>query len=332
MKTILKLHPHRHTGKLLHHRHTSYRALFLLLALTGAVLLTPVDMARADSYLVSAVVPAPLPDDPAVITSPRDGSVVNQPNIIVKGNCPVIDPPIIVVLYDGSVIVGSQYCGGDGSFSIPISLTVGSHSIVPHITNFTGQSGPTGNPVLITFDPPAITTSTTTVMVSPGGGQKQTSPPLEILTDSPYVLYGPKKDAVWSGTVRGGTPPYGITLDWGDGAIENHHNISSGPISLRHHYSRAKLYELHIELRDTQGHVRGLSIVALSPAIYNNSGPTIVGSTNLSRNWTLYTLYTLTVVALTLFWHRERTRYAHQPVPAPTTRRRRQPAAKARKR
>jgi hypothetical protein len=343
MQKLLKLHPHKHTGKLLHHRHTSYRALFLILALTGAVMLAPIGMARADDYVVSAIVPAPLPDGPAVITSPTDSGTTTQATTVIHGNCPVIDPPIIVVLYEGTNVIGSQQCAGDGTFAIPVSLNPGSHTIITQVMNFTGQNGAAGTPVVITYTPTAAQNAPTAT-----GSNAQSSSPADdqdagshigtgasvyptITTDNPFLIFGPDKDAIWTGDIQGGTAPYTVTINWGDGTIQKIHNVSEGLFRAHHHYTVMKTYSVRMEVRDVKGRVLGVTITAISPAQFSAyPAPSIIGSTNLSRTWLLYGLYILTVVALTMFWHRERLHYAQQRVPITVTKRR-APAKRKRK-
>lgn len=318
--SLLKLHPHKHTGKLLHHRHTSYRALFLLLVMTGVVLLVPFKMARADSYNVNAIVPAPLSTEPAVITNPSDSTVVRQPNVRFSGSCPVINPPLIVVLYDGSSIVGSQYCATDGTFSILVGLTPGHHSIVPQIMNFTGQMGTAGKAVLITYIAPIASDASPAVPASQAVTPKPAGDnSLKIITGAPFIIYGPAKDAIWKGRIGGGAPPYGLTISWGDGTINKRTALSTGGLELRHHYNHSLIYQVRIDVYDAAGNVQGISLIALTPAAYASytATPTWIDSTNLSRAWLLYVLYLVTIAVLVLFWQRERVYYAKQVVPFP---------------
>jgi hypothetical protein len=362
-RNLLQLHPHKHTGKLLHHRHTSYRALFVILALTGAVMMTPVGMTQAADYSVTAVVPAPLPAAPAIITSPSDNDTITQSNTIVKGDCPVIVPPIIVTLYEGSTFLGSQQCTSDGKFAIPVSFEPGRHTIEARVINFTGQTGATSSPVFIIYGHAAPTSSSA---VNSGSGSSFSSssdsngsttetdmvqtPSLypQITSDNPVILFGPTKPAVWTGTLKGGTPPYSVTVYWGDGTVKRLKNWNEGQQTIKHSYAEARTYEVKIELRDATGYAVTTSITAISPAEWSaytpipgvgglaggSGGSGLLGALNVSHTWILYTLYITTVVVLTMLWHIERSHFARQYVPVKASRvvaaKRRRPPSKKR--
>src|SRR5882757_4742169 len=119
-KAHSRLHPHKHTGKLLHHRHTSYRALAVLLLLTGGILVRTEwsmrQVAAADSLFVFATVPAPIPTMGPVILVPTDGSLTHDPNITVSGTCEAMTPATTIAIYSNGTLLGSAPCAPDGTF------------------------------------------------------------------------------------------------------------------------------------------------------------------------------------------------------------------------
>jgi hypothetical protein len=328
MHKKLRLHHHKHTGKLLHHKHTSYHALLLVLAIAGVFMVSFNRMAQAADFEVSAIVPAPLPNDPAVITTPADGSVVTTSSVTVGGTCPVITPAIIVVLYESSTFMGSDTCSVDGTFAVPTTFSPGSHTLTATVMNFTGQSGATSTPVTFTYTPPpAPTLPTPNAPTPPVGGATPTpkpnpSPvsvptsPLEIVSERPFILFGRNRDAVWHGTVQGGTTPYTLTVSWGDGETQKLQGLSSEKLSLSHRYQKSGIYQITLQLTDASGQTVTRSLVALSPyafSLYQNT-PSLfggLGGGTVLFPWVLYWLYGLLVLLLLWLWQRERLRHVH---------------------
>ena len=156
MHRTLKLHHHKHSGKLIHHRHTSYWALALIVVVAG-VFVTFIDRAaRADTLDVSAVVPAPIPPDPAVFTSPATNSIFTNPVVTVEGTCPVISPAVIIVIYRGAEAIGSSTCSASGEFEVDVTLQRGTQSLIARILTITGQWGQDSIPLTLTYTPAAV--------------------------------------------------------------------------------------------------------------------------------------------------------------------------------
>ena len=114
-----RLVDHKHTGKLIHHRHTSHLALAVILALIGCLLIISENTVQAVSYSgnvsVGVVVNGPAPTIGAVITSPTDGqTVTNKDTIEVGGTCAA---GTFVVVKDNDLIVGSTDCSAAGIFN-----------------------------------------------------------------------------------------------------------------------------------------------------------------------------------------------------------------------
>jgi hypothetical protein len=162
MRHPIVLQAHDHTGKLIHHRHTSYGILALLLllpiGLLGWVKSNMTQIAQADQLYVYAIVPAPVPTTPAVITSPSDGAVLSDQHGIVSGTCPIIVPAISVAIYDNGILLGSAPCT-DGLFQAQITLFLGKNELIARTFTVTGGSGPDSLPVHVTYAPqlPSIT-------------------------------------------------------------------------------------------------------------------------------------------------------------------------------
>src|SRR4051812_45076781 len=111
----LQLQHHRHTGRVLHHKHTSYRGLALVVILASAVMISLNILARAtaDTLTVYARLPAVIPTEGAVITSPADNTVITKSRLLVSGTCPITKEGVVVGITDNGTLAGSVPCQSD---------------------------------------------------------------------------------------------------------------------------------------------------------------------------------------------------------------------------
>lgn len=314
MRQLLQLHPHIHTGKVLSHKHTSYHALFLILGLAGLFMMFLGSVARAADYVVTATVPATIPSGTPVITSPADGTQTADPSVTIAGTCPVATPPVIMTIHDEVGFLGSGQCGGGGSFAVPVNLSLGTHHITATVTTITNGTGQTSQPVAITYILPIVPTTPAT----PASPNKPSTPapssspvasdPLRITSDTEFLIFGYNTDAVWRGSFAGGTAPYSVTIEWGDGTRESYIDRRAGEQSFSHHYNRLKPYRVTIRISDSAGHTTVSTIAAISPATFNQP-PTSIGNvtaTGSSIGRTLYLLYLAQLMFTILLWEYEK--------------------------
>ena len=178
MARKFKLHHRKHTGKLLHHRHTHYPALLALVVIAGILVFCSGRIARADDLLLTATVPAPIPTGAPAFTSPSDNTVTHDPTVQFKGTCPVITPAIIVVLYEGTTQLGSGICSPEGTFQVTASLTTGLHTIVATVVTITNGVGESSPPFHITYQPASTPSG------SPTTPRADAIAPLDIISEN----------------------------------------------------------------------------------------------------------------------------------------------------
>ncbi len=247
-------HHHKHTGKLIHHRHTSYPILFALMVVVGGLIFMTDRVATADDLQVTATVPAPIPVGAPVFTTPEEGAVFHTPSVDFHGTCPVATPAVIISLYESSSLLGSGICQSDGTFVITASLTSGAHTIIASVSTVTGDNGDTSAPLHITYvpsAPPANSGSAPNPEVTVP--RDDTITPLDIISEKPYVAFKNDLNAEWRGRFIGGVSPYTLTIMWGDGTSDTY-NVSSDDLQIfRHQYSHNQLYPLRVTVRDQSG-------------------------------------------------------------------------------
>ena len=274
IKTMRTLHKtlhlqHRsHTGRVLHHKHTSYRALAVVFVLAGLFIVGLNVMTRvtADSLYVYARIAAPVPTGPPIITHPTNGAVTDKAAITVDGICPVVTPQVVIVLLDNGNQVGSTPCDASNNFHIPITLVAGKNSLVARPYTITGDTGPDSAAVTATYNPPLPPTVSGTIS-TPVTTSQASTPPLVLTVDTPFITFGPQKDAVWLGSVSGGTAPYTLSINWGDGTTESHQLGQPGQQNYQHHYRLMQPYDITVQVRDTSGQIVTRHYAAVTPYI-----------------------------------------------------------------
>jgi hypothetical protein len=262
----LKLRHHKHTGKLLAHKHTSYRVLFLLM-LAPILMMSLVGKldAMAANLAVTATVPAPIPGGAPTIDTPADGTVTDDQQVIVSGTCPVITPAIIVAIYDNSTFAGSVECDETGNYSLPVSLVPNQNILIATVTTITNGVGDSSSPITVTrhvVAPPHPTSSPAPAATGSGGvkggpiGQSSVTgltPPLMVLAKDVVVVIGANRQVEWHGAASGGTPSYTFAVHWGDGQTDTREVADTSDQTFTHTFKSLHTYNIDIILTDTQG-------------------------------------------------------------------------------
>ncbi len=195
---------------------------------------------------VTARNPAPIPTEPAVITNPTDGATISKSRVDVSGTCEVMDPAIIVVITDNDLEAGSTPCEPDGTFLISIAVGQGKQVLIARSLTITGDYGPDSEPVTIFrrnfVDVGALTNDA-------GNGT-----PLVLTIDEPFITFGPAKDAIWLGSITGGTLPYHVHIVWDEGNAASDYTVkTSGQTHFVYHYRTMKPHVIGFEVKDSGG-------------------------------------------------------------------------------
>jgi hypothetical protein len=320
MHRILKLQHHRHTGKLLPHHHTSYRTLGVLLAITGAFLVLMQHSAGADTLYVRAKISAPLPIAPAVILAPTDGYQTSTGLVTVSGTCPGTTPSNIVVILEDAATIGSTPCLLDETFSTEVTLHPGSHIITAQIYNFTEDAGPAGIAITATYTPPVPlipptptptpTQPTPVTTPTPATVPTPTAPSLAISSERNYFTFGPNSPVTWEGRFEGGTAPYTVRIDWGDGTSSVYIVKDSSLQRFSHYYENMSAFKITLTVIDSNGGSYSGSFAAVTPYVSRNDGPTTPNGIQYSYPPVhdkltaigVYAAYALAVVLVGLIW------------------------------
>jgi hypothetical protein len=279
MKTLLKNSLRRNRGSRL-------LVVGLLLAVSG-VLYSNVGSVSAVSRNVNvgATIPGPPPSVGATITSPLNNSTSSTAIITVEGTCA---PSTIVVISRNDQTAGSTVCDGAGTFSLSIQLQPEKNVLKAMNYDQLNQAGPATPAVTVTYIPPPNSTAspstdeknpiTTVSGSSPSEPTASTGAPIPFCDDNkgseapkgPLGLIAScalrqlKVDQTFHLRVMvyGGTAPYALMIDWGDGSQHTLISASApGYQSIAHTYTSPGKYNIKIRATDQTGAIAFMQIV-----------------------------------------------------------------------
>lgn len=203
------------------------------------------------------------PTRAATVTTPRDGAVFTSTPITVAGLC---ETGNLVKIFDNNVFVGSALCVG-GSYSLKIDLFSGGNQLVARVYDALDQAGPDSNTVTVTFNDAQYAQYGSRVTIT-----------------SNYARRGafPGDELVWPLVLNGGSGPYAISVDWGDGSVPT---LQSQPVAgsfdVKHIYANAGIYVVTVRTTDKNGVAAFLQLVGVANGAVqtdgtkNNRGTTI---------------------------------------------------------
>lgn len=196
---------------------------------------------------------APPPTQAPTISSPTNGQVLSSIPIEVRGIC---TNDLLVKLYKNNVFSGSDMCRS-GSYSITIDLFSGRNELVARHVDSLDQQGPDSNLVAITFNDGA------------------TRPNLSerITMTSSYARRGanPSETLSWPIVISGGTPPYALSVDWGDGSQNDVYAITiPGEFIIKHAFSQSGMYRALLKATDKNNNVGFLQLTAVANGEIND--------------------------------------------------------------
>jgi hypothetical protein len=298
-----KLLPAHHTGKIRHHKHTSYGALALVLLLTlvpVVIASRSVALAAADPVTIDnsvyAVVPGPTPSTAPVITNIVSGTVyTNSDPLTVSGTCPA---DTLVKIYKNEVFSGAALCQ-NGRFSVPIDLFLGSNTLIVRAYNSTNNMAPESAPVVVTKGLPGF---------SLANGSQQ----FFITSEIYYKGVSAGDTLTWPLTISGGQAPYAVNVAWGDGKSDLISQGTAGNLTIKHSYQKPGdgykgSYDVTITTTDAAGNKSFIHLVS----IVGGEKAGVITSVKQGYNWSgaiRIAWQVMAVIALVVlaFWLGER--------------------------
>lgn len=213
---------------------------------TGAITPIPDPDPIPGSYGLEATKPKPPPTENATITLPSGGASFSDSPIEVSGVCP---DGLLVQIYNNDVMVGAVMCE-DGSFSLQVSLFAGENNLTAIVYDLLDQPGPTSSAVSVTYNDTNLSAFGQLVTLTSAFGRRATPQ---------------GSNLVWPLQLSGGTGPYAFSIDWGDGSEPQLVSQGlAGNLNINHVYKNAGIYNVNIQVSDTNGVSAFLQVVAVA--------------------------------------------------------------------
>lgn len=240
---------------------------------------------RSGAVGLQGVIPGNPPSRGATIAVPSNGSVFTTVPITVSGICP---SGLLVKIFSNNVFVGSATCA-NGSYSLQLDLFSGQNALTAIDYDSLDQAGPSSNTVNVNFQDAQFIQFGTHITLSSVYAEKGAPPDQEL--DWPIII-------------SGGTSPYALSVDWGDGSAEDLlSESSSGTVTLKHTYKTPGIYKLIIKATDKNGGQAFLQLVgqatgAIQSNTTKNGGNTII----IEKSVLWWPLLLMMPLLLSAFW------------------------------
>lgn len=200
---------------------------------------------QSSSVGLQGTIPAAPPAQGGTIATPGAGAVFTSTPITVSGLCP---NGLLVKVFSNNIFVGSTECQS-GSYSIQVDLFSGRNDLVTRVYDALDQAGPDSSVVTVTFNDAQFAQFGTRVSLT-----------------SNYAKRGanPGQQLVWPILLSGGTGPYAISIDWGDGKPADLFTEDfPGEFDAKHVYNAAGIYSVTVRATDKNGTTAFLQLVGV---------------------------------------------------------------------
>lgn len=247
--------------------------LFFLLGTTLCALPTHAQTDTGD-ISVEGVVSGPPPSTAPTIEEPASNVTFATKSITVKGSCV---SGLIVKIYRNNFFAGSTLCQPDGKYSVPIDLFVGENTLVARQFDTFGQASPDSNVVTVFYTPqstppPTLPDEAGAPTPAPSSGPPQAPADTPAIAQFQLIIeYDYTLQSIYTGTpfylpvkFAGGTGPYAISVNWGDGTNDVFSRTDTAPFTIDHTYEKAGYYTVTMKVSDSKGEQASLQFVLLA--------------------------------------------------------------------
>lgn len=283
----------------------SKRTLMLLFCIVSFIVLGTTKV-FADTYNVTAVVPYDPPTIAATVGSPTNYTTVNTKNVNITGTCQILNPAVIISVWNGATLLGSTSCLVGGNYSINIELYVGVNVLVIKSSNINGLYGPDSLAFTISYTPDAPPAPDPTPGETPApsvpsepANNPATSGELLITSTQPFGIMDEKNFVSFTLQVSGGSYPYILNINWGDGTTMTQKLDNEGDFTFTHIYETAGTYNVLALLTDVKGFSRTFNwAVTVSTQSLNYDENTVPVNTVEKSNFKPYIYFMVVLVTL----------------------------------
>ena len=210
---------------------------------------------------IEGTIPTAAPTQAPTIAVPGNGQTFTATPITVSGLCP---KNLLVKIFSNNVFVGSAQCP-NGSYSLQVDIFSGRNDLVARAYDSLDQASPDSNIVTVTFN-----------------DQQFVQFGSHMFLTSPYAERGanPGEELDWPIVVGSGSPPYAISVGWGDNKQEDLVSLTSdGTFTIKHIYDAAGIYNVTIKGVDKNGTSAFLQVIGVANGAIQSSVPAKTNAT-----------------------------------------------------
>jgi hypothetical protein len=235
---------------------------------------------------LEATIPSSPPSFAPTVAIPQSGQSFSSIPISISGLC---TSNLLTKVFANNVFVGSTVCS-NGSYSLKVDLFNGNNNLYVQDFDALGQGSPQSKTVTVSYN-----------------SSQYTQPGSQVIITSNYGEYGanPGQQLSWPIIINGGTPPYAISVDWGDGnAPVLQSSATGGTINIKHVYSSSGVYSISVTVTDSQGVTGFLQLVGIANGQITQVNKTSSNTNRTSSQATIpwWTLLIVLVALLPAFW------------------------------
>ena len=234
-------------------------------------------------------IPSPPPTTPATISTPVSGRTFTEIPVTVSGLCTT---GLLVKVFSNSIFIGSADCKA-GSYSMQVDLFGGQNELEAIVYDGLDQAGPTSNKVTVTFQDSQFAAFSQRIS----------------LTSNLAKLGAPVGSPLtWPIILSGGSGPYAISIDWGDGtATDLKSQPFAGTLDISHTYKSAGIYRVVVKATDANGATAFLQLVGVGAGAVTqsttgstNGGKSSTGATRVIYIW--WPILLMVPLLFAMFW------------------------------
>lgn len=235
---------------------------------------------------LQGTIPSPPPKTAASISTPVTGRTFTSTPVEVSGLCTT---DLLVKLFSNNIFIGSAQCER-GSYRLSVDLFSGENILIARVYDALDQEGPPSNTVTVNFQDTTFAAF----------GQR-------ISLSSNLAKNGANigSTLTWPIILSGGTAPYAISIDWGDGSAIDLKSLSfAGTFDISHKYKEAGVYRVVVKATDSTGAAAFLQIVGVGngEVTQGNSSKTSGGAGTTRYVYIWWPVLLLIPFAFAAFW------------------------------
>ena len=247
-----------------------------------------VENPQSGSLGLAGVVEGEPPESPAAINSPVAGETITDTPITVSGTC---EPELVVELFKNDSFSGSAVCDENGTFEIETSLFRGENELLLGVRDLLGQSGPESDTVTVEYDPQVT------------GTDREIGP--ELILTSPISFRGaaPGSEISFPLDLSGGSGPYAISINWGNGDSDVVSRDDTGSFDISHTYDNPGIYRIVIQATDDNERFTFLQLTAvIDGEVRGELTEEDTEPARVETSYILWPMYVLAALVPVAFW------------------------------